>query len=108
MAEQEGNQEHVDFYQHPEPGRPLVAKVPDVPVTYLAARPVELPANWPVEKMRAFIQAKQVQFTNAVPDGRLVSAVLARHRPGQAGARHPGGSAGPRDGIAMISGGFGQ
>jgi hypothetical protein len=43
-----------------------------VPVTYLAARPVELPPNWPVERMRAFIAAKQVQFTTTVPNGRLV------------------------------------
>jgi hypothetical protein len=46
--------------------------VPDVPVTYLAARPVELPPTWPVRRMRAFIAAKQAQFTKAVPNGRLV------------------------------------
>jgi hypothetical protein len=50
----------------------LVAKVPDVPVTYMAARPVELPPSWPVKRMRALIRTKQVQFTDAVPNGRLV------------------------------------
>jgi hypothetical protein len=50
----------------------LVAKVPDVPVTYLAARPVELPPNWPVKRMQAFIRTKQLQFTKTVPQGRLV------------------------------------
>jgi hypothetical protein len=49
-----------------------VAKVPDVAVTYLAARPVELPPTWPVKRMRAFVRTKQVQFTKAVPNGRLV------------------------------------
>jgi hypothetical protein len=72
MAEQERNQESVDFYRTTDQAKALVAKVPDVPVTYLAARPVELPPNWPVERMRAFIAAKQVQFTTTVPNGRLV------------------------------------
>jgi hypothetical protein len=62
----------VDFYRTPDQAKALVARVPDVSVTYLAARPVELPPNWPVKHMRAFIAAKQVQFTKAVPQGRLV------------------------------------
>ena len=72
MAEQERNGESVDFYRTADQAKALVAKVPDVPVTYLAARPVELPPNWPVARMRAFIAAKQVQFTKAVAKGRLV------------------------------------
>jgi pimeloyl-ACP methyl ester carboxylesterase len=72
MAEQEGNQESVDFYRTTDQAKALVAEIPDVPVTYLAARPVELPPNWPVKRMQAFIRAKQVQFTKAVPQGRLV------------------------------------
>lgn len=72
MAEQDRNQESVDFYRTTDQAKPLVAKVPDVAVTYLAARPVELPPNWPVKRMQAFIRAKQVQFTKTVPNGRLV------------------------------------
>ena len=72
MAEQERNQESVDFYRTLDQAKALAAKVPDVPVTYLAARPVELPPNWPVKRMQASIAAKQVQFTKAVPNGRLV------------------------------------
>jgi pimeloyl-ACP methyl ester carboxylesterase len=72
MAEQEANQERVEFYRTTDQAKALVAKVPDVPVTYLAARPVELPPNWPVERMQAFIHAKQLQFTKTVPKGRLV------------------------------------
>jgi pimeloyl-ACP methyl ester carboxylesterase len=72
MAEQEANQERVEFYRTVDQAKALVASVPDVPVTYMAARPVELPASWPVRRMRAFIAAKQVQFTRAVPKGRLV------------------------------------
>ena len=72
IAEQEANQERVDFYRTADQAKALVAKIPDVPVTYLAARPVELPPNWPVKRMRAFIAAKQVQFANAVAKGRLV------------------------------------
>jgi dienelactone hydrolase len=72
MAEQEANQERVEFYRTVDQAKKLVAKVPDVPVTYLAARPVELPPSWPVKRMQAFIAAKQVQFTKTVPNGRLV------------------------------------
>ena len=36
MAEQERNQESVDFYRTTDQAKALVAKVPDVPVTYLA------------------------------------------------------------------------
>jgi hypothetical protein len=69
---QEANQERVQFYPTVDQAKTLVAKVPDVPVTYLAARPVELPPNWPVKRMQAFIRAKQVQFTRTVAKGRLV------------------------------------
>ena len=72
MAEQDRNQESVDFYRTVDEAKPLVAKVPDVPVTYMAARPVELPPNWPVKRMQALIRTKQVQFTRTVPNGRLV------------------------------------
>ena len=72
MAEQEANQERVEFYPTVDQAKALVAKVPDVPVTYLAARPVQLPPTWPVRRMQAFIAAKQVQFTKTVPNGRLV------------------------------------
>jgi pimeloyl-ACP methyl ester carboxylesterase len=72
MAEQEANQERVELYRTVDQAKKLVAKVPDVPVTYLAARPVELPQSWPVKRMQAFIAAKQVQFTKTVPNGRLV------------------------------------
>jgi hypothetical protein len=62
MAQQDANQVRVEFYRTTDQAKPLVAKVPDVPVTYLAARPVELPLNWPVKRMRALIAAKQLQF----------------------------------------------
>ena len=62
----------MDFYRTPDQAKALVARVPDVSVTYLAARPVELPPNWPVKRMRALIRTRQLQFTEAVPNGRLV------------------------------------
>ena len=72
IAEQEANQERVEFYRTVDQAKALVAKVPDVPVTYLAARPVELPPTWPVERMQTVIHAKQLQFTRTVANGRLV------------------------------------
>ena len=37
IAEQDANQERVDFYRTADQAKALVAKIPDVPVTYLAA-----------------------------------------------------------------------
>jgi hypothetical protein len=37
MAEQDRNQESVDFYRTVDEAKALVAKVPDVPLTYMAA-----------------------------------------------------------------------
>jgi pimeloyl-ACP methyl ester carboxylesterase len=72
IPEQERNNEAVDFYRTLDQAKPLVAKAPAVPVTYMAARPVELPANWPVRRMRALIAAHQHEFTRSVAKGRLV------------------------------------
>jgi pimeloyl-ACP methyl ester carboxylesterase len=67
IAEQEANQERVEFYRTVDQAKALVAKVPDVPVTYLAARPVELPPTWPVERMQAVIHAKQLSSPRPSP-----------------------------------------
>ena len=71
-AGEEANRERVEFYRTLDQAKPLQAKIPDVPVTYLAARPVELPPNWPVKRMQAFIGAQQARFAKALPKGRLV------------------------------------
>jgi hypothetical protein len=62
----------VEFYRTVDQAMALVAKVPDVPVSYMVARPVEVPPNWPLKRMQAFIRAKQVQLPKTVPNGRLV------------------------------------
>ena len=72
MADQEANGENVDFYATLDEAEPLLATIPDIPVTYLAARPVELPSSWPVEEMRAVIAARQAEFVDRYPRGRLV------------------------------------
>lgn len=68
----EANQERVEVYKTLDQAKALVAKVPDVPVTYMAAEPVSLPATWPVKKMQAFVLAKQTAFVRNFPKGRLV------------------------------------
>ena len=57
MVEQDANQESVDFYKTTDQAKPLVAKVPDVPVTHLAARPVELPPKLVVKEINRVLQA---------------------------------------------------
>jgi pimeloyl-ACP methyl ester carboxylesterase len=70
--EQQANAERVDFYATLKVAAPLVERIPDVPTTYMAARPVELPPSWPVQRMRSAIAAKQQRFVDALPQGRLV------------------------------------
>ncbi len=72
MREQEDNQERVDFYGSLEQGGELLESVPDIPVAYLAAEPVDLPTAWPVDQMRARIRANQEAFVARFTQGRLV------------------------------------
>ena len=71
-ADQEANSERVDFYRTLDQAEALLGSIPDVPLTYMAAEPVELPSEWPVERMRKFIRAKQSAFVGRFPQGRLV------------------------------------
>lgn len=72
IEEQQANAERVDFYATLDEAESLMASVPEVPVTYLAARPVDLPPEWPVAQMRTLIGAKQQEFVDRFPRGRLV------------------------------------
>ena len=78
MREQQANGERVDFYATLDEAGALLGSVPDIPITYLAARPVALPPYWPVQRMRALIAAKQREFVDRFPQGRLV-AVRSSH-----------------------------
>jgi pimeloyl-ACP methyl ester carboxylesterase len=68
----EANQERVEVYRTLDQAKVLQAKVPDVPVTYMAARPIEVPPHLPAQRIRAFIQAQQARFARSFPKGRLV------------------------------------
>ena len=72
VAEGEANPERVEFYRTLDQAKALVGKVPDVPVTYMAAEPVDLPSTWPVKRMRAFIRTQQTEFVGRFRQGRLV------------------------------------
>jgi hypothetical protein len=72
MAEQEANQERVAVY--PPWTRPRrwwprcrTCRSPTWPPDRSSC-----PPTWPAKRMQAFIAAKQVQFTKAIPQGRLV------------------------------------
>jgi pimeloyl-ACP methyl ester carboxylesterase len=72
VQEQQANVERVDFYGTLDEAKPLMDSVPDIPVTYLAARPIDLPAEWPVKRMRSLMAAYQQKFVAHFPEGRLV------------------------------------
>jgi pimeloyl-ACP methyl ester carboxylesterase len=71
-AEQDANPERVDFYRTLDQAEALLDTIPDVPLTYMAAEPVELPPEWPVERMRKRIRANQELFVDRFAQGRLV------------------------------------
>jgi pimeloyl-ACP methyl ester carboxylesterase len=74
MAARKGNNpEHVHIYATLAQARGLLARLPDIPVTYLAAQPVEVPPGWPVQQTRALFRTKQQEFIDAFPRGRLVA-----------------------------------
>ena len=72
IEEQQANAERVDFYATLEEAAALMDSVPEIPVTYMAAFPVDLPPEWPVKRMRTLIAANQQQFVERFPQGRLV------------------------------------
>jgi pimeloyl-ACP methyl ester carboxylesterase len=72
IREQQANAERVDFYATLDEADAVMGSMPRIPITYLAARPVDLPPEWPVQRMRALIAAKQQQFVDRFPQGRLV------------------------------------
>jgi hypothetical protein len=51
----------------------VLISVPDIPLTFLAAEPVELPANWPVTEMRAMFRTLRQEFVAAFPRGTLIA-----------------------------------
>jgi hypothetical protein len=71
-ADADANEERVDFYDTLDQAKALVGSIPDVPVTYIAAEPIDLPSEWPVERMRKLIRANQDAFVDRFPRGRLV------------------------------------
>ncbi len=73
QADAQANGERVDFYRTLEEAEALLDTIPDVPLTYVAAEPVELPPEWPVERMRKRIRAEQKAFVARFPQGRLVT-----------------------------------
>jgi pimeloyl-ACP methyl ester carboxylesterase len=72
VLEQQANAERVDFYATLDEAEALMGSVPEIPITYLAARPVELPPTWPVQRMRSVIAANQREFVERFPQGRLL------------------------------------
>ena len=67
----ETNPEGVKFFASMREAQALVARVPDIPVTYLAASEPDIPPSWPIRKMRKLIREQQRAFVNAFPRGRL-------------------------------------
>lgn len=72
LAQVRANPERMDVPASLAQARRLMPRVPDVPMTYLAARPVELPASWPRKLMIAALDERTQQFVAAFPQGRLV------------------------------------
>jgi pimeloyl-ACP methyl ester carboxylesterase len=65
------NQERVDLYESVRLAQDTLGSVPDVPVTYLAARMPRLPAGWQQEHVETLVRQYQQGFINRFSQGRL-------------------------------------
>jgi pimeloyl-ACP methyl ester carboxylesterase len=65
------NQERVDLYESLRLAQDTLNSVPDVPVTYLAARMPQLPAGWQQEQVESLVRQYQQGFINRFSQGRL-------------------------------------
>jgi pimeloyl-ACP methyl ester carboxylesterase len=65
------NQERVDLYESLRLAQDTLGSVPDVPVTYLAARMPQLPAGWQQEHVETLVRQYQQGFINRFSRGRL-------------------------------------
>jgi pimeloyl-ACP methyl ester carboxylesterase len=69
IAEVAKNPEKVDFLETLEQAKPLVPKIPDIPVLFLAATHQEGPVQ--AEKIIAAVRKAQQRFVDALPQGEL-------------------------------------
>lgn len=68
----DGNPERIDFFASVREAQDVVGSLPDVPVTYLAAKEAELPPTWPAEKLEPILREQQRAFVDRFSRGRLL------------------------------------
>ena len=68
----ETNPEGVKFFASLRESQGLMDELPDIPVTYLAAKAPDMTPSWPVEKLRPLIPREQRAFVDRLPRGRLL------------------------------------
>lgn len=68
----EANPERVNVVATLKDAQKLVERIPpDVPVTYLATKELNMPPTWPVKKLKPIVRRQQRAFVKRFPRGRL-------------------------------------
>ncbi len=81
-AEMNDNGENLDAYEGYAQARRLEADLPDIPVTYILAEEMDLPAEWSPREYRRRV----VAWIDSLPRGELVSCPCDHHIPRSAPA----------------------
>jgi pimeloyl-ACP methyl ester carboxylesterase len=71
MAAGDQNAEKVDLLASLNESQAALGSLPDIPVTYLAARIPDLPQGWPEEAIAALIRQHQQAFVSRFSQGRF-------------------------------------
>jgi len=67
-----GTTESLDRFATYRQARAIAGRAPQIPVTYLAADPLDVPPSWPVKRLTAAIRRAQRAFVSHFSPGRLV------------------------------------
>jgi len=66
------NTEQMDRRATHREARAMQARMPNIPLTYIATSRIELDSSWPIEQMTAAIRAEQRAFVTRFSRGRLI------------------------------------
>ena len=72
IDEQSSNREQVAYYQSMDQELALLSKVGDIPVVVLVGDQIAIPAEWPVDRVRAKVYEEYQRFADAFSRGTMI------------------------------------
>jgi pimeloyl-ACP methyl ester carboxylesterase len=72
VDEQSSNREQVAYYQSMDQELALLSKVGDIPVAVLVGDQIAIPAEWPVDRVRAKVYEEYQRFADSFSRGTMI------------------------------------